>query len=277
MTKSFWTHAGTWVKTWRAAPRVLSVLDFDGTLAPMVDHPSRARMNSAVRKSLEALTASGRVAVVSGRSLADVRKRVRVRKLFYSGDHGLEMAGPGFRYTNRAAFLLKRHTGELMRLAKKAMRGIPGVHLEKKGYGISVHYRRVRPARLGQFRKRLFALKQTTNALAFHWTRGHCVWELRPRARWDKGKALLKLWRRLGRPYVVAVGDDVTDEDMFRAVRGRGVGVKVGPGVTAAGYRLRSQNEVPRLLRRMIGPRATAGRGTFGAPAGKTARGRPTQ
>jgi small-conductance mechanosensitive channel len=94
--------------------------------------------------------------------------------------------------------------------------------LKKKGYGISVHYRRVRPARLGQFRKRLFALKQTTNALAFHWTRGHCVWELRPRARWDKGKALLKLWRRLGRPYVVAVGDDVTDEDMFRAVRGRG-------------------------------------------------------
>ncbi|HMX44103.1 MAG TPA: trehalose-phosphatase, partial [Elusimicrobiota bacterium] len=133
MTKSFWGFAHRWVGRVRAAPRVLLALDFDGTLAPLVDHPSRARMPATLRKRLGALTDRCDVAVLSGRSLADVRKRVGVGKVFYGGNHGLEMSGPGFGYVNPTARRLKRHTGEMMRLAQEALRGVAGGHLEEKG------------------------------------------------------------------------------------------------------------------------------------------------
>ena len=249
MTKSFWGFARRWVGRVRAAPRVLLALDFDGTLAPLVDHPSRARMPATLRKRLGALTDRCDVAVLSGRSLADVRKRVGVGKVFYGGNHGLEMSGPGFGYVNPTARRLKRHTGEMMRLAQEALRSVAGVHLEEKGYGLSVHYRRVQPEQMVFFKTVLSTLKRKTHARAFHWTRGHCVWELRPRVRWDKGRALRTIRRHRGRPFVIAVGDDATDEDMFRAAVGRGFAVKVGSEKTRAAYRLSRQGEVLAFLK----------------------------
>jgi len=83
-----------------------------------------------------------------------------------------------------------------------------------------------------------------------YWRSGHKVFELLPREAAHKGHALERLAGRLGRPFRVAVGDDTTDEDMFKALAGGGIGVRVGRQAgSKAGYFLAAQAEVPRLIR----------------------------
>ena len=106
MTKSFWPHSNKWGEKISAAKRAMLVLDFDGTLAPLVDHPSRARLNPASRKRLAELAESCDLAVVSGRSLGDVRRRVGGEKAVYGGNHWRGMAGTGVRHNNRAGVRL---------------------------------------------------------------------------------------------------------------------------------------------------------------------------
>lgn len=246
--RTFWRSA----EAFRFSKPLLCVLDFDGTLAPLVEHAGRARMTSSVRRLLERLRGVAEVAVVSGRALKDVRRRVGVRGIVYGGNHGVELAGRGQAFLHPAARRLKKRAGNLHRRAQRVFKSVPGVFVEGKGFGVSVHFRRVPPLAREAFDRGVRKLKREAHALAFLWTRGHKVWDVRPATGWNKGRALNRLWRRMGKPFVVCVGDDVTDEDMFRSVRGKGFGVKVGQGVTRAGYRLSTQKEVSHLLRRIL-------------------------
>jgi trehalose-phosphatase len=249
VTKSFGPAAARLAARLRRGGAPLVILDFDGTLAPLVDHAARARLAGATRRELKRLRGRAAVAVISGRALADVRRRVRLPGLLYGGNHGVELAEEDGLFLHPVARRLRRHAGELLRKARRVLAGLPGVHVEGKGFGVSVHYRTMPAKARGSFETLLRVLKKETHALAFQWTRGHKVWDLRPPTGWNKGRALNRLWRRSGRPFVVCLGDDVTDEDMFRAVRGKGFGVKVGRGPTRAHYRLTSQKEVLSFLR----------------------------
>ena len=88
----------------RAAPHLLLFCDFDGALAPVYDHPSAATLSAEVRLPLADLAASGRVTVTvfSGRSAADLRSLADVPGLVVAGNHGLEVAGPGWEYVDPA-------------------------------------------------------------------------------------------------------------------------------------------------------------------------------
>lgn len=78
---------------------------------------------------------------------------------------------------------------------------------------------------------------------------GKRVWELRPDVDWDKGRALARLARELGRGWdILFAGDDLTDEEGFRSLGRRALSVRVGPGETAARYRI-GRGQVARLLR----------------------------
>lgn len=233
----------------RLGKSFLCVFDFDGTLAPLVDHPARAGMSLSFRRELERLREKADVVVLSGRAVRDVRGRVGIRGIVYGGNHGVELEGRGQTYLHPAARRLKKHAGELFRRARRVFQDVPGVIVEGKGFGVSVHFRRVAPSFRPMFERGVRELKRETHALAFLWTRGHKVWDLRPPTGWNKGKALDRLWRRMDKPFVVCVGDDVTDEDMFRAVRGKGFGVKVGAERTGARYRLDSQKDVLRFIK----------------------------
>lgn len=233
----------------RLGTPLLCVFDFDGTLAPLVDHPARARMSLPLRRELERLRARAGVAVLSGRAVRDVRRRVGIKGIVYGGNHGVEMEGRGHPYLHPAARRLKGRAGEMVRRARRVFKDVPGVFIEGKGFGVSLHFRCVALPFRRMFDRGVRKLKKETHALAFLWTRGHKVWDLRPPTGWNKGKALDRLWRRMGQPFTVCVGDDVTDEDMFRAVRGKGFGVKVGAERTGARYRLGSQKDVLRFIK----------------------------
>jgi trehalose 6-phosphate phosphatase len=230
---------------------LLLVLDYDGTLVPFTRAPSRARLPAAIRRALRGLNAGarGRVAVLSGRSLRDVSRQVGLPGLIYGGNHGLEMRGPGFAYLNGRAAALRPVLRAAAALLRHRLHGLPAVRIEDKGLSLSVHYRALPAAGRPALRRIVLDCRRQLAARPLLWREGNRVWEVLPRVGWDKGRAVRLMLRRFPGRFPMAVGDDATDEDMFRALKGRGLGVAVGrrKSSRAACY-VRGQREVPRLL-----------------------------
>ncbi len=236
--------------------RLVVFLDYDGTLTPIVARPEDAVLTPTARAAVENLAARCTVAVISGRGLAGVRELVGIDGLFYAGSHGFEIAGPrGLRVDNEegAAFLplLDQVQGEL----ELALAAIEGSQVERKKFSVAVHYRNVRPdlqARVKDVVDGALARHRTLRVSA-----GKKVWDVQPDIDWNKGKALVWLLGALGfdscATLPLYIGDDTTDEDAFRAIYSRGVGIVVQeePRRTAAQYALRNTGETRVFLERL--------------------------
>lgn len=234
-------------------------LDYDGTLTPIVAHPDDARLSDTMRARLARLADRAPLAVVSGRSRAQVQGIVDLPGLITVGSHGFEIDGPGLRYEVGHEHLPALAQAEIR--LRDALRGIDGAQLERKPYTLAAHTRRVDPGRRAQVERLVMAVASGQPMLRVE--RGHRVLELRPDVDWDKGRAVLWLLDRLalaGGPGVLYIGDDVTDESAFAALRGRGgvtVVVAGEPRPTAAAYRLADPDEVGRFLDGLLEPAGT--------------------
>ncbi|MBI5624300.1 MAG: trehalose-phosphatase [Elusimicrobia bacterium] len=234
----------------------LIALDFDGTLSPLVAHPGSARLSRRTRSLLRCIATGTRrsVAVVSGRSLADLRKRIRIPGLVYSGNHGLEIRGQGLDWTHPEAGRSKPLLHALARDLKACVARWPGLLLEDKGLSLSLHHRlAAAPARRAGYRALCSALAPYGRDLVL--AEGKKVWEVRSRVDWDKGRAILRIARAKGAGRrILFVGDDRTDEEGFASLAGRAVTVRVGPvSRTAALHRLEDQRQVADLLELLCG------------------------
>jgi trehalose 6-phosphate phosphatase len=233
-------------------PVLLVALDFDGVLAPIVAVPSEARPlpRSAAAVGALATVPGTTVALVSGRGLADLAAvsgfGTPVRLV---GSHGGEFDDGAAVLTPEQQQRLDALTAELQALVD----GEPGVALEHKPAGVAVHVRTA-PAEVGA---RVLEAVRTGPATrpGVEPTPGKAVLDL---AVLDvsKGVAVDLLRERLGAGAVLYVGDDVTDETAFRRLRDGDVGVKVGEGGTAAGYRVAAPEDVADLLERLLAARA---------------------
>ncbi|MFC2069321.1 trehalose-phosphatase [Chloroflexota bacterium] len=231
-------------------------LDYDGTLTPIVEDPAEAKLSKNTRNIIRKLAKHYSVAIISGRDLKDVQNMVGIKDLAYAGSHGFDIAGPGqYRDQKRGErFLpaLKRAEVEL----SKALQDIPGVRVERKRFGIAVHYRQVDRANLDDLEKRFEKLLSSYPELRK--TTGKEIFELRPNIDWDKGKALLSLLELLytdsARVLPVYIGDDDTDEDAFRAISDRGITIVVGTGKcpTTAHYALGDTDEAAQFLHALV-------------------------
>jgi trehalose 6-phosphate phosphatase len=225
--------------------------DFDGTLSDIVDDPDSARLVAGAGEALQNLAAQCPVAVLSGRDLADVSKRVGLPGIWYAGSHGFELTAPdGTHHQNDAAAavipVLERAAAQL----REQLGPIPGVMVEHKRFGVAVHYRNAARDRVGQVAA---AVRNAGQRDALRVTTGREVIELRPDIDWDKGKTLRWVIDHLHRPgsgslVPIYLGDDITDEDAFDAVRAgpvQGIPILVrhdddGDRATAARYALDS-------------------------------------
>jgi trehalose-phosphatase len=236
--------------------RLVVLLDYDGTLSPIAPRPEDAVLSAATRATLQALAARWPTAVVSGRSLDDVRDRVALEQLFYAGNHGLEIEGPegsGIRRSLAEDFV--PDVAETVLELQRALAPIEGSLVEDKHYSISVHYRLVATEQIA------LVEAAVDESIARHprleKRHGKKVFELRPALAWDKGKAVLWLMETIDENGTtmlpIYVGDDVTDEDAFRALADVGIGVLVSeePRRTAASYRLGDTEETRRFLARL--------------------------
>jgi trehalose 6-phosphate phosphatase len=230
-------------------------LDYDGTLTPIVSHPEKALLSDSMRKTLQALATHAPVAILSGRDLDDIRRRVGIDTIIYGGSHGFDVAGPrGLRHEVATEFLPMLDIVE--KELGKELAGIPGVRVERKRFSIAAHYRNVKASEVPELERAVSEVAGRN--LDLRRIDGKKVYELVPNIDWDKGKAVLWLLQQLGleranaRP--IYIGDDRTDEDAFRALDERGVSILVSeePRPTAASYLLRDPQEVERFLRELV-------------------------
>jgi len=210
-----------------------------------------------VRDTVRRLAARCPVAIISGRDLDVVRSLVGVEGLVYAGSHGFDIAGPqgavdGGSEHDRFLPVL----ADVERTLRTRLADVGGSQIERKKYSIAVHYRNVADADLAAVEDAVRDALQRHRELRD--LPGKKVHDLQPRVEWDKGRALLHVLRALGldRPDVlpVYIGDDITDEDAFAALRTRGLGIIVRDELrpTLAAAALDSPRDVHRLLASLL-------------------------
>jgi trehalose-phosphatase len=234
-----------------AAGHVFLFLDFDGTLAAIVDEPDEAIMPEDTRASLIRLSRSPRfsIALISGRALGDLEASVAIEGLTYAGDHGLAIRGPGLKFVEPVAAKRKRVLSLLLDDLEDRLEATPGARIERKDLSASVHYRRVPEEQHGPLRRIVTDSVAAAGDL-FEITQGLLVLEIRPCVEWNKGTAALWIMRSSGKQDALPVflGDDSTDEDAFAALA-NGITVKVGRATeTIARYQLEYQESVGEFL-----------------------------
>jgi trehalose 6-phosphate phosphatase len=226
-----------------AHSNVLLAFDFDGTLAPIVQEPARARMRPQTRHLLGAVARRYPCVVISGRARHDVLKRVGSVPVWQvSGNHGLEPWAQNAAYPTQVQDWVRR--------LKRDLASHRGVVVEDKTYSVTVHYRQAR-----QRQQALAAIKDATKSM--HDARllgGKDAVSLIPRGAPNKGVALERARRLLACETAIYVGDDETDEDAFQAGRpGSLLGIRIGlRGASSARFGLRTQEEMDDFLQTLL-------------------------
>ena len=235
-------------------------LDFDGTLAPIAKTPAKAVIPEETKRILKILSRKAfcKVAVISGRSLVDIRAKLNgLNDVIYSGNHGLEIDGPGIKSSPMVSLGYIMAIKRIKIALGKMTSVIKGALLEDKKFSLSLHYRLVSD-------KQVPRLKEVFNSAVTRYAasgrvqvrEGKKVLEVGPPSKWDKGKVVQWLLSRHGfakrgkNILPVYIGDDLTDEDAFKALKNRGITIFVGRRNKSsnAKYYLRDTGDVARFL-----------------------------
>ena len=258
----------TWQRTDALLPllrdrRLAVLLDYDGTLTPIVTDYRKAFLSDAMRGTLETLSRRCTVAVISGRDLADVQRLVGLDSVYYSGSHGFELAGPDDWHhvqEHAAAYLPELDRAEAG--LRKGLTDIDGHAVERKRFSIAVHYRQVADDRVTAVGDVVDQVLADTSALKKGL--GKKVFELKPALQWDKGRAVELLLDTLDMhaddSLAFYIGDDLTDEAVFRVLRDPNVSIVLDEGnrVTAADHTLADVQDVQRFLDWLVAAGGTA-------------------
>ncbi len=237
-----------------AHDRTLLALDFDGTLAPIAERPAAAVMRPTTARLLLAVARRYPCVVVTGRSHRDALSRLGGMPVDVIGNHGAEPQARGVD--------VRRVIARARRALEPVVRQSPGAWLEDKTYSLSIHYRQT-PRRE---RSREVFEEAARRLAGIRVVPGKLVVNIVAREAPDKGAAVEAARRRHDCRRAIFVGDDQTDESVFRVARpSRLLGIRVGPAVeTSAGFGLRHQEDIDRLLAALLRLRP-------GAPGAKRA------
>jgi len=221
--------------------RMALFLDFDGTLVPFAGHPDDIRLPTVLPDLLRDLSDAlgGACALISGRSIDDIDRRLGYSRLAVAGEHGGQIRFPDGSVISRASVSFSA----ALKKARRAFRGHPGIVIEPKSAGFAVHYRQAPDLQgdVGAFMKNVIERRPDLEIIG-----GKFVFELRSRGV-SKAAAIEEFMTR--QPFEgrkpVFFGDDVTDEDGFRAVNALGgISIKVGDGRSCADLRAKTIDEV---------------------------------
>ncbi len=231
-------------------------LDYDGTLTPIVSRPELALLSDERRSVLERIAACCPTAIISGRGRDDVERLVSLPGLAYAGSHGFDIVGPNGRAIDyEISDWIQPVMAKVASELEHAVGGIDGCIVEAKGFSVAVHYRMVNEADVPRIEHAVDGLIIRDDRLKK--AIGKKVFEIRPNLHWDKGEALLVLLRALELDseniVPIYIGDDVTDEDAFRVLQDRGIGILVSeaPRPSLASHWVQAPWEVFAFLNRI--------------------------
>ena len=252
-------------------------MDYDGTLTPIVDRPELGVLGDETKEVLEKIADNPKfvLGVVSGRRLNGIKKIVGLDGIYYAGNHGLEASGPDFKYTHPhvkgVEDTIKRVSSEL----SKATKNIKGVLIENKGLSIVLHYRRVSKSD-SEVVKEVFVntVRPYLKKGKFKISENKMTLEFVPDVSWNKGDIVLKIIKICEKTrflpkfefggftgafltlapireniFVIYVGDDKTDENVFKALENKRLTVVVGEKESNARYYVNNVDEVIKFLR----------------------------
>ncbi|QFU84983.1 trehalose-phosphatase [Natronorubrum aibiense] len=233
------------------ASQLLLCLDFDGTLAPIVEEPDEASPTPENEAALASLVSASAVstAIVSGRALADVRDRIDGPKT-YAGNHGLELSRHGLVAVHPVARKRTSRLEAVCTALETVLEPVPNCRIENKRLTGTVHVRSV-PRRLRPVvRRHTHAVVDRFGNDALEVSTGKRIFEIGPSIPWGKGNAVALIAADLPSETVpIYIGDDVTDESAFRIVEPDGIGIRVGGDEpSAASCRVESPTEVATVL-----------------------------
>ncbi len=241
----------------KGARSFLFFFDFDGTLAPIGPEPDQVVLNKSIRRQLENLAENYPVAVVSGRERTDIESRIGLNNVYYAGSHGFDISGPGgTTYLHPEADDLMPKIDEIGERFRALLASFEGVLVEKKKFAIAIHYRKADPDTVEKVQNSIW--QKMLDEKGLKWEKGKSIIEIKPDVDWHKGKAVLWIMDHLELDFEkclpLYMGDDTTDEDAFRALKGRGVGILVdgSSNGTSADYLLESQEEVTAFIKKLL-------------------------
>ncbi len=236
-------------------------LDYDGTLAPIAATPAKAKILPGNKKILEELsnTLGIKLAIISGREMGDIKSRLGLKNIIYAANHGLEIDGPRIKFKSQVGLKFRKTIKNIHDHLKNKLSEVRGALIEDKGLSLSLHYRMVKDAEVPRVKAlfhELVIVPLVKNKIKV--TGGKKVLKIRPAVKWDKGKVTLWLLARQqfnqGNKKIlpVYIGDDLTDEDAFKALRNKGITIVVGKtSGSYAQFYLKDAVEVGEFLQRI--------------------------
>jgi trehalose 6-phosphate synthase/phosphatase len=238
---------------YKKAEKRLIFLDYDGTLVSFVDNPNDAKPDAELRAMLKQLTddKTNRVVIISGREKATLQTWFKDLPVDLIAEHGVWMRQNGEGW-NMAENLDNEWKDEIRSVLELYVDRTPGSFIEEKDFSLVWHYRKVETG-LGELRTReltshLNYLAHSTNLQVLE---GNMVVEIK-NGQVNKGKAAAQWIKKFPTDFTIAIGDDWTDEDTFKAMPDEAYTVKVGSSSTAAKLRMGSPQEVRKLIKTII-------------------------
>lgn len=229
--------------------QTLYAFDFDGTLSKIVRTPSEATIKPTTDLLLRELAGHAPVAIISGRSVADLKTHLKFTPPHLIGNHGLEGLG-----SRPDALEVAHATCATWKTALEESLSREffdsGLEIEDKSYSIAVHYRKCTAKKKAKFEvlKVASSLDPKPRIIL-----GKCVVNLLPPGAPHKGVALVELMLQTGIKSAFYIGDDDTDEDVFSLPNARILTVRVGKRATSqAQYFIEDQSGIDRLLKTIL-------------------------
>ncbi len=226
---------------------VFLFFDYDGTLTSIVDTPQNAILGKNISAMLNRLKSKYPIAIISGRSLADIMGRVNIKDIIYAGNHGAEIWDGTHIVTGNSEPVDTSLLHEFKERISTVLEGIDGVMVEDKTVTLSIHYRKVKKQ---DIKKMTASFRDVADNYKgrLKITEGKKVFEVRPINAWNKGDAVLWILKNFGAGKMpVYIGDDSTDEDAFKVINKTGTSISIGKNSHASCY-LESQSYVKRFL-----------------------------
>lgn len=238
--------------SFRKAKRRLIILDYDGTLVPFHNDPAKALPDASLKDLLISLSGTPGVelAIVSGRNKEFLDSVFGDLTLSIFAEHG------AFRKIDGKWVSVYRKDlswqAEILRIMKEVTNNTPGSHIERKKTALVWHYRKT-DKWLANMRS-----AQLVNKLLYPCTRGHLhlmrgdkIVEVKP-SEYTKGTTIKNFYTYSDYGFILAAGDDTTDEDMFEVLQGEAVTIKVGKPSEKSRYTVQNSGELLKLLRTLI-------------------------
>lgn len=237
----------------KSSVKRLLFFDYDGTLMPLARFPSLSAPNEEVIRLLSDLTSDEKnnIVIISGRDSATLGKWLGAMKLILVAEHGALIKYPGKKWK---ALIEKGEEWkkDIISVMNTYSGKCEGSFMEEKIFSIAWHYRNA-SYEVGNYfsRELLSALSKITAGTSLQVLDGNKIIEVRFNSI-NKGGIAKMIVQEVQPDFILALGDDRTDEDMFKALKSKSVTIKIGTGKTAAGYSLSSQEEVTKLLKNLF-------------------------